>query len=83
MDFFFKKKRGILTTGSKFPVPSLRPLTESKPLCRESTAPATSTRSVHKRWAQVAGVLVDIGAGTDGLVWGVNSVGNIYRWIRN
>ena len=34
-------------------------------------------------WGKVDGDLSDIGAGADGVVWGVNSAGNIYRYIRD
>jgi virginiamycin B lyase len=34
-------------------------------------------------WVQIPGSLVDIGAGADGTVWGVNSAGKIFRYDRS
>jgi len=40
-----------------------------------------TVRDDSKPWVQITGSLVDIGAGSDGVVLGVNSGDNIYRWI--
>ena len=44
----------------------------------------TSMGSDKTYWRKIEGSLSDIGAGADGVVWGVNdATGNIFRWVRD